>query len=173
MKCMRNAVGRVLIFALVVVLVMSAVGLAASQTFINKTGKSVTGIKVEFSKSVRITRHDSVFPDQDPSGRGQEFTFSGGNLRNLGRFTITWLPSLGNVVDYEWTKKTQPTQPAQTPQATPPSNKQESVFPDPNTPPIPYGDDYPGRDEPLYQPADDEPDGSFARWLITMLSPLV
>ena len=81
---MQSAAGRVLSFALVAVLVISAVGLAASQTFINKTGKTVTGIEVEFSKSVRITRHDSVFPDQDPSGRGQEFTFSGGDLRNLG-----------------------------------------------------------------------------------------
>ena len=154
MGCMRNVAGRVLSFALVAMLVMSAVGLAASQTFINKTGKTVTGIKVEFSKSVRITRHDAVFSDQDPSGgRGQEFTFSGGELHNSGRFTITWLPSSGKVVDYEWIEKAQP---AQTPQTSSPSTKQGSALPDPNTPPILYGDDYPGPDEPLYQPADDE-----------------
>ena len=150
---MRNMAGRVVVFVLVAVLVMSAVGLAASQTFINKTGKTVTGIKVEFSRSVRITRHDSVFPDQSPTGRAREFTFSGGELHNLGRFTITWLPSSGKVTDYEWIEKAQP---AQTPQATSPSVKQGSALPDPNTPPILYGNDYPGPDEPLYQPADDE-----------------
>ena len=150
---MRRAAGRVVGFALVAVFVMSAVGLAASQTFINKTGKTVTGIKVEFSKSVRITRHDSVFPDQAPTGRAREFTFSGGELRNSGRFNISWVPSSAKVTDYEWIKKAQP---EQTSQATSPSSNQESGLPDPNTQPILYGDDYPGPDEPLYQPADDE-----------------
>ena len=150
---MRNMAGLVMVFALVAVLVMSAVGLAASQTFINKTGKTVTGIKIEFSKSVRITRHDSVFPDQSPSGRGQEFTFNGGELHNSGRFNISWVSSSAKVTDYEWIKKAQP---EQTSQATSPSSNQESGLPDPNTPPILYGDDYPGPDEPLYQPKDDE-----------------
>ena len=102
---MRSAAGRVLGLALVMMLVMSVVGLAASQTFINKTGKTVTGITITFSKDVRITRHDAVFPDQSPSGRSDEFTFDGGSLRNLGRFTVYWTPSSGKVMDYEWTTK--------------------------------------------------------------------
>ncbi len=60
---------------------------------------------------------------------------------------------MGKVTDYEWIKKAQP---AQTQQTTSPSVKQGSQLPDPNTPPILYGDDYPGPDEPLYQPEDDE-----------------
>ena len=83
----------VLVLVLVMMLVMSVVGLAASQTFINKTRKTLIGIKIEFSGSVTVTRHDSVFPDQSPSGRSDEFTFSGGDLRNLGRFSVTWMPS--------------------------------------------------------------------------------
>jgi hypothetical protein len=92
---MRSVAGRVLGLMLVFVLVMGVVGLAVLQTFINKTGKTVTGIKIEFSKRVLISRHDPVFPDQSPSGRSDEFTFDGGTLRNLGRFTVSWMPSFG------------------------------------------------------------------------------
>ena len=150
---MRTAAGRVLGLALVVLLLMSVVGLAASQTFINKTGKTVTGIRIEFSRSVTVTRHDSAFPDQSPSGRSDEFTFSGRDLRNLGRFSITWMPSSAKVTDYEWVKKAQPA--PKTPTTTT-QQEEEFKLPDPNTPPILYGDDYPGPDEPLYQPQPDE-----------------
>jgi len=149
---MKSPAGRVLGFALVLVLVMSVVGLAVSQTFINKTGKTVTGIKVEFSRRVLISRHDSVFPDQSPSGRNDEFTFDAGSLRNLGRFTVYWTPSSGKVVDYEWIGKIQHSEGEQSPTQ---QNGGPSL-PDPNTPPILYGDDYPGSDEPKYQPAEDE-----------------
>jgi len=150
---MRSAVGRVLGLVLVGVALMSVVGLAASQTFINKTGKSVTGITIEFSKRVIITRHDSAFSDQSPSGRSDQFTFSGRDLRNRGRFTISWMPSSGKVVDYEWIEKAQPA--PKTPTTTT-QQEEEFKLPDPNTPPILYGDDYPGPDEPLYQPQPDE-----------------
>jgi len=150
---MRSVVKRVLGFVLVVVSLMGVVGLAASQTFINKTGKTVTGIKIEFSKKVTINRHDSAFPDQDPNGRAQEFTFSGRDLRNFGKFSVSWMPSSGKVVDYEWIEKSQP---SQTAQASSPSSEQEFKLPDPNTPPILYGNDYPDLDESLYQLQPDE-----------------
>ena len=102
---MQSMAGRVLSFALVTVLLMSAVVLAASQTFINKTGGTVTGITIQFSNRVMIPRRDSVFPDQSPNGRDDQFTFSGGTLRNLGRFSITWLPGSGKVTNYEWIKR--------------------------------------------------------------------
>jgi len=85
---------------------MSAVSLAATETLINRTGKTVTGIKVTFFKQVLITRHDAVFPDIDPSRRSDTFTFSGGNLRNLGRFSISWLPSSAKVKDHKWIEET-------------------------------------------------------------------
>jgi len=132
---------------------MSVVGLAASQTFINKMGKTLTGIKIEFSKNVTITRHDSAFPEQSPKGRAQEFTFSGKDLRNLGRFSVSWLPSSGKVTDYEWIETAQP---AQATQVSSPSSEQEVKLPDPNAPAILYGNDYPGPDDPLYQPNADE-----------------
>jgi len=110
---MESAGRRVLGLVLVGVVLMSAVGQAASQTFINKTGKTVAGITIEFSKRVMITRHDSAFPDQSPSGRSDQFTFSGRDLRNRGRFSITWMPSSAKVTDYEWIEKAQPTQATQ------------------------------------------------------------
>ncbi|HDL85635.1 MAG TPA: hypothetical protein ENH11_04800 [Candidatus Acetothermia bacterium] len=99
---MQSTAGRVLGLALACTLLMSVVGLAALQTFINKTGKTVTGIMVTFSKRVSITSHDPVFPDQSPIGRSDQFTFSGGNLRNLARFSISWMPSSAKVTDYKW-----------------------------------------------------------------------
>jgi len=149
---MKSAAGRVLGLTLVMMSVMSVVGLAASQTFINKTGKAVTGIKIEFSRSVTVTRHDSVFPDQSTSGRSDEFTFDGGKLRNLGRFAVSWMPSSGKVTDYEWIEKAQPSEEQQS------STQQNegSSLPDPNTSAILYGNNYPGPDEPQYQPAPDE-----------------
>ena len=65
---MRMAARRVLGLVLVGLLLMSVVGLAASQTFVNKSGKTVTGITITFFKKVTITRHDLAFPDQSPSG---------------------------------------------------------------------------------------------------------
>ena len=149
---MRTVAGRVLGLMIVGLLVMSAAGLAASQTFINKTGKTVTGIRIEFSRNVMVTRHDSAFPDQSPSGRSDEFTFSGRDLRNLGRFSITWMPSSAKVTDYEWIEKAQPAPNT----STTTTQQEEFKLPNPNTPPILYGDDYPGPDEPLYQPQPDE-----------------
>ena len=150
---MRMAARRVLGLVLVGLLLMSVVGLAASQTFVNKSGKTVTGITITFSKKATITRYDLAFPDQSPSGRSKEFTFSGRDLRNLGRFSISWLPSSAKVTDYEWIEKAQPSQEVQT-SAT--QQQEEFRLPDPNTPAILYGNDYPGSDEPLYQPQPDE-----------------
>ncbi|HHR86334.1 MAG TPA: hypothetical protein ENL23_08330, partial [Candidatus Acetothermia bacterium] len=129
---MRTVAERVLGLMLVGLLVMSTAGLAASQTFINRTGKTVTGIRIEFSRSVTITRHDSAFPDQSPSGRSDEFTFSGRDLRNLGRFSISWMPSSAKATDYEWVEKAQPA--PKTPTTT--TQQEEFKLPDPNTPPI-------------------------------------
>ncbi len=138
---------------------MGLIGLAATETFVNKTGKNVYGIRVTFSTKVTIIRHDYVFPDQDPaSGRSAEFTFSGGKLHKFKRFTIVWIPGTAEVVDYEWLEE-EVTAPPQEETEAPPEQEAQPAgpsLPDPNTPPILYGDDYPGPDEPLYQPQPDE-----------------
>jgi len=68
---MRSTGRRVLGF--VWVLLMSMVGLATSQTFINKSGKTATGVTITFSRKVAITLHDSVFPYQSPSELAKRF----------------------------------------------------------------------------------------------------
>ena len=100
---MRRLFGRAVEVLLVGLLAMSIIGVAATETFVNKTGHDVYGITVTFSTRVKITRHGYVFPDQDPSsGRSEQFTFSGGKLHNYQRFTIGWIPGTAQVVSYEW-----------------------------------------------------------------------
>ena len=100
---MRHSVGRVLMLVAVWSFLMSSVGLATTETFVNKTGKSAYGITLTFSRNVTITRHDDVFPDQEPaSGRSDRFTFSGGEVQNYGRFSVSWIPSTAEVVSYQW-----------------------------------------------------------------------
>ena len=152
---LRRAVGIFLIGLFLV----GFIGLAATETFVNKTGHDVYGIRVTFSTKVTIIRHDYVFPDQDPaSGRSVEFTFSGGKLHKFKRFTIVWIPGTAEVVDYEWLEE-EVTAPPQEETEAPPEQEAQPAgpsLPDSNTPPILYGDDYPGPDEPVYQPKPDE-----------------
>ncbi len=156
---MRGLFGQAVGVLLVGLLAMSIIGVAATETFVNKTGHDVYGITVTFSTRVKITRHGYVFPDQDPSsGRSDQFTFSGGKLHNYQRFTIGWIPGTAQVVSYEWLEE-EPTAPSEVEEAAPPQETSSSSapsLPDPNTPPLLYGDDYPGPDEPLYQPKPDE-----------------
>lgn len=51
-NCVESAGRRVLSLALVLLLPASVVGLSATQTFINKTGRTVTGITITFSNRV-------------------------------------------------------------------------------------------------------------------------
>ncbi len=155
---MRSFLGRTMGVLVVGLVMVSFVGLAATETFINKTGHDVYGIRVEFSTRVTIIRHDYVFPDQSPTGRSDAFTFSGGKLHKFQRFTIAWIPGTAEVVNYEWLEEEQTAPP--TPQEETPAEEAPQPatppLPDPNTPPILYGDDYPGPGEPLYQPKPDE-----------------
>jgi hypothetical protein len=84
-----------------VVLVCTA--LAASEYLTNRTGKTATAVTVTFSEEVRITSHDeSVFPDQEPTGRAETFTFSGGELANGGRIKLSWTPGSAEISNVEW-----------------------------------------------------------------------
>ena len=156
---MRSFLRRAVGIFLIGLFLVGFIGLAATETFVNKTGHDVYGIRVTFSTKVTIIRHDYVFPDQDPaSGRSVEFTFSGGKLHKFKRFTIVWIPGTAEVVDYEWLEE-EPTASSEVEETAPPQETSSSSapsLPDPNTPPLLYGDDYPGPDEPLYQPQPDE-----------------
>jgi hypothetical protein len=94
---------RSIVIVLLGILGIALLCLGASETLTNHTGKTASGVTIRFSQSVRISNYDeSVFPDQDPSGRSDEFTFSGGKLANGGRFSVTWTPSSARITDTEW-----------------------------------------------------------------------
>ncbi len=99
---MHGFFGRVFGMLIVGLVLISCISMAASKTFINETGNTVYGITITFSKKVAITRHDNIFPTQGPSGQSEKFTFSGGKLRNFGRFSVSWIPSTAVVVNYDW-----------------------------------------------------------------------
>ena len=95
----RRATALVLLSAVLLVLTASA----ASEYLTNRTGKTATAVTVAFSEEVRITSYDeSVFSEQDPTGRAETLTFSGGELANGGRFKVAWTPSSASVVNCEW-----------------------------------------------------------------------
>jgi hypothetical protein len=89
--------------ALVVLALLALVCLGATETLRNRSGKTASGVTITFSEKVRITGYDeSVFSEQDPTGRADVFTFSGGRLANGGSFGVTWTPSSATVEDSEW-----------------------------------------------------------------------
>ena len=98
---MRRAVS--LIGAVGLVVALAAISFGASQRFTNNTGGPVTGIKITFSDMVWVTAWDkAVFPTETPVGVVQEITFSGGQLPNLGTFTVTWGEEYARVAAYTW-----------------------------------------------------------------------
>jgi hypothetical protein len=94
---------RGLVVMLLGILAVALLCLGASETLTNRTGRSASGIVIQFSQSVRISNYDeSTFPDQNPSGRADRFTFSGGMLPNGGRFKVSWSPSSATITNTQW-----------------------------------------------------------------------
>jgi len=80
-----------------------AASLATSaEVFENDTRETAYGIRIEFSRSVRITDYGREFSTQEPEGNSNEFVFTGGTVRNGGTFEVEWSPSSAKVRDYQW-----------------------------------------------------------------------
>jgi len=78
----------------------------ASEWLINRTGKTATGVEVEFDRAVRITDYEEdIFPNVDPAGRSETFVFDGGSAPSGRRFKIAWSPSSAEIVRFEWIVK--------------------------------------------------------------------
>ena len=94
---------RLVVVLLVVALAVAVLCLGATESLINRSGKTASGVVLTFSESVRITSHDeSIFPTQEPSGRAMAFTFSEGSLANGARFRVSWSPNSAEVVSTQW-----------------------------------------------------------------------
>jgi len=112
------------------------------------------GLRVTFSEPVTLTYFGDVLMQVSPEGEAAEFLFSGAELPAWVGHGLAWTPASARIVDYEWL-------------ATPPS----VVIPEGGLtredlwnlgrPPT-YEEimaaiaEYPGPDEPLYEPAPDE-----------------
>ena len=89
--------------AAVLLIALGGLCLGATETLTNRSGRPVAGVRAGFSEQVRITSFDTaVFAHQEPPGRAADFTFSNGELRNGGRFRLSWTPSTAVIVETEW-----------------------------------------------------------------------
>jgi hypothetical protein len=137
---------RVLALILLALALVVCVALAASESLTNRTGRTATAVTVTFSEEVRITSYDeSVFPTKEPSSCSDTFRFSGGELENGARFSISWTPSGAEITSTEW----------ETTGAASSGSAASGA-------PLTYEEimaqiaQYPGPDEPLYVPAEGE-----------------
>jgi hypothetical protein len=132
---------RVLALVLLGIAIVVCTALAASESLRNRTGSTATAVTVTFSEKVTITGYNSsVFTTQEPTGKAEAFRFSGGQLEDGGRFMISWSPSDAEITNTKWEI---PAAPA----AAGPLTYEEIMAQ------IAH---YPGPDEPLYVPAENE-----------------
>ncbi len=138
---------RVLALAFLGLALAVCVALAASESLTNRTGRTATAVTVTFSEEVRITSYDeSVLPTKEPSSRSETFRFSGGQLENGTRFSVSWTPRGAEITSSEWETTGA--------SATPTSGSASAA--------LTYEQimaqiaHYPGPDEPLYVPAEGE-----------------
>ena len=138
---------RVLALVCLGVALIVCVALAVSESLTNRTGKTATAVTVTFSEQVRITSYDeSVFPTKEPSSRSETFRFSGGQLENGARFTVSWIPSGAEITGTEW-ETTGANAAGSSAGASAPLTYEQIMAQ------IAH---YPGPDEPLYVPAEGE-----------------
>jgi hypothetical protein len=94
---------RVLALILLGLALVVCVALAASESLTNRTGRTAIAVTVTFSEQVRITSYDeTVLPTKEPSSRSETFRFSGGQLENGARFSVSWTPSTAEITSTEW-----------------------------------------------------------------------
>jgi hypothetical protein len=137
-------VRRVLALTFLGLALVVCVAFAATESLTNRTGRTATAVTVTFSEQVRITSYDeSVFPTKEPTSRSETFRFSGGQLENGARFSVSWTPSTAEITNTEW----------ETTGAAAASGSSAPLTYEQIMAQIAH---YPGPDEPLYVPAEDE-----------------
>jgi len=86
----------------IVLLALFPCSVLAGGYFMNDTGETVYGLRVEFSEPVTITSFGDVLSVVEPLGESTTFTFSGGAVEPWGAHWITWSPASASVVSQEW-----------------------------------------------------------------------
>jgi predicted amidohydrolase YtcJ len=96
-----------LVVLLLGLLLAALLCLGATETLVNRSGKAATGVVIQFSEPVRITSYDQVtFPNQEPTGRAERFSLSGGSLPNGGRVRVAWSPTAAEIQEVAWAEQT-------------------------------------------------------------------
>jgi len=83
-------------------LALCSLSVLAGGYFMNDTGETVYGLRVEFSEPVIITSFGDTLTSVEPQGESTTFTFSGGAVEPWGDHWIIWEPGSASIVSEEW-----------------------------------------------------------------------
>ena len=90
------------LFPIGVLLAFMSVPVLAGGYFMNDTGETAYGLRVEFSEPVTITSFGDLLTVIDLPGESTTFTFSGGTVEPWGDHWIIWEPASASIVSEEW-----------------------------------------------------------------------
>jgi hypothetical protein len=131
-----------------------SLSVTAGEYLVNDTGETVTGLRVTFSELVTITGFGDTLMIVEPQGEATEFVFSRGELDAWGGHWLNWEPTSAAMLAYEWY-----TSPLSV--EIPEGGLTREDLLNLGRPPT-YKEimaaiaEYPGPDEPLYVPTEDE-----------------
>ena len=143
---------------LVAGLVLCSVSLFAGEYLMNDTGDKVYGLRVVFSEPVTLASFGDILMVVEPAGESVAFIFSGGELGPWDGHWFNWEPGSASLMSHQWF-----TDPATVETAASDWAAYEASRPFWERNPNPTYEEimseiaeYPGPDEPLYMPAEDE-----------------
>jgi hypothetical protein len=143
---------------LVAGLVLFSIPLFAGEYLMNDTGATVYGLRVVFSEPVTLAGFGDVLMTVKPVGESTEFVFFGGELGSWAGHWFNWEPASALLMNHEWL-----TDPATVETSASDWAAYEASRPFWERNPNPTYEEimaeiaeYPGPEEPLYEPAPDE-----------------
>jgi len=145
---------------LVVGLAFFSISSLAGEYLMNDTGETVYGLRVVFSEPVTLVSFGDIMTVVAPTGKSTEFMFSGGTLEAWAGHWFNWEPASASLVSHEWL--TDPALVAITAEAVETGQSDVNLPLWIRNPNSTYEEimaeiaEYPGPDEPLYEPAPDE-----------------
>jgi hypothetical protein len=139
---------------LLIGLVCLSVAVYAGEVITNDTGEDATGLRVSFSTPVLITAFGDILTSVDPQMLSFEFVFSGGTVKPWDSQWFNYAPATASVMEYEWLTGSVA---SDIPQGSLSRNDLLNLGRAPTYEEImSVIAEYPGEDEPLYVPSDDE-----------------
>jgi hypothetical protein len=139
---------------LLIGLLCLSVVIYAGEVITNDTGDDATGLRVSFSTPVLITAFGDILAAVDPQMLSFEFVFSGGTVKPWESHWLNYAPATASVMEYEWLTGSVA---SDIPQGSLSRDDLLNLGRAPTYEEImSVIAEYPGEDEPLYVPSDDE-----------------